>query len=175
MAEQERFKIVIVGNASVGKTSIKSTYLGLDYVDNYHMTLGVEIGMKLFGKHQLHLFDIGGQSGFSMAEYFSGAHGAVLVFDVTNRESFDAVGQWVEILSSRIGHMVPAVLVGNKSDLRGFGDVGHISIEEASVKSQVLSQNTIYEIPYFETSAKTGLNIDHLFEFLTASMRTYYH
>jgi len=160
---------VIIGDAGVGKTSIKNSYLGMDYVDNYTMTLGMETGLKVFEKNSLHIFDIGGQSGFSMDEYFQGAHGAIIVFDITSRESFQHVNKWMEVVSIRVGHMIPAVLVGNKSDLRLI-DTNQVSLEEANRKSAELSGNSIYEIPYFETSAKTGLNVDHLFEFLKATM-----
>jgi len=172
--EQERYKILIVGDSQVGKTTLKSTYLGMDYIDRYTMTLGVDYGVKMFEKSILHIFDIGGQSAYEdMNEFFENAHGVILVFDITNYTSFDNIEKWVNLVSSKIGHMVPAVLVGNKSDLRTI-DVNQVSLEDATKLSRDLSQNTIYEIPYFETSARTGQNVDHLFDFLIANMRALY-
>ncbi|MCY3413319.1 MAG: GTP-binding protein [Candidatus Heimdallarchaeota archaeon] len=169
-----RYKTVLLGNGYVGKTSIKRAYFGMEFIDNYRMTLGAEVSIKKFNKYAMQIWDLGGQQGFKMIleDYFINAHSAVVIFDITNRESFNKVREWVDFFNVKSGRVVPMVLAGNKVDLRETV-ADEVTQEEAIALSQELSRNSIFEVPYIEVSAKTGLNIDYLFSYLLSVMETY--
>ncbi|MCE7734067.1 MAG: GTP-binding protein [Candidatus Heimdallarchaeota archaeon] len=170
---KHRYKIVIIGNGGVGKTSLKRSYLGLDFIDNYEMTIGVEVSVKRYGKTTLQIWDLGGQRGFQkvFGDHFAKAEAAVVVFDITNPESFQNVERWIEMITLEKKQMIPTVLVGNKADLRNRGrtEVSHI---QAIDYSRELSNNSLYEIPYIEASALTGLNVTYIFEYLMTTLKT---
>lgn len=162
-----RFKTVLLGDSRVGKTSIKRSYLGLDFIDNYEMTLGVEISTKTMGKNVLQIWDLAGQRGFNalFSDHFANAEAAVVVFDITNPKSFENLSRWIEMITIQKKELLPTIIVGNKSDLRGRSNI-EVSHQTAMDYAQYLSNNSIYEIPYIEASALTGLNISYIFEHL---------
>ncbi|MHA2172079.1 MAG: GTP-binding protein, partial [Candidatus Kariarchaeaceae archaeon] len=169
---QTRFKTVLIGDDGVGKTSIKRSYMGLEFIDNYEMTLEAEASIKRFGRHDLQIWDLGGQRGFQKAfdDYFVSTDSAVIVFDISNQDSFNNISRWIELITLQHKQMIPSVIVGNKSDLRGrTGE--EVSYEKAMEYSRYLSNNSVYEIPYIESSALTGLNISYIFENLISTLK----
>ena len=170
---KHRFKTVLIGDGGVGKTSLKRSYLGLDFIDNYEMTIGVEVSVKRVGKTLLQIWDLGGQRGFQQVfgDHFAKAEAAVVVFDITNPKSFQNVERWIEMITIEKKQMIPTVIVGNKADLRNRGrtEVTHI---QALDYSKELSNNSLYEIPYIEASALTGLNVSYIFEHLLTTLTT---
>lgn len=168
-----RFKTVLIGDGGVGKTSLKRSYLGLDFIDNYQMTIGVDVSSKKLGKNILQIWDLGGQRGFQQifGDYFAKTEGAVVVFDITNPKSFENVNKWIEMITIEKKQMIPTVLVGNKSDLRNRG-LFEISYLQGLDFAKELSNNSIFEIPYIEASALTGLNVSHIFESLVTTIIT---
>ena len=168
-----RFKTILLGDLGVGKTSLKQSFLGLDFIDNYPMTIGSDASIKKLGKNALQIWDTGGQHGFKadFEDFFHDIDCAVLVFDITNPNSFDNLPRWVELITMQKAGMVPMVLVGNKSDVRGKAE-DEISYERAVEYSRNLTNNSIYEIPYIETSAQTGMNVAYIFENLIYTLRT---
>ncbi len=156
---QHLFKVIVVGAGKVGKTSLTIRFAEDRFRESYLPTLGVDFLTKtatVEGKIvKVQLWDTGGQE-FVMSLlpfYFSGAAGAVLVFDITNRNSFNSLDYWLKQIRNNAGD-VPITLVGNKIDI---ADQRKISLEEAQTYAK--EKNLIY----IETSAKTGISVPDLF------------
>lgn len=149
-------KIVVVGDSGVGKTCMLLRFVRDQWEGDTQPTLGVEFLTKVVktDSHQiqLQLWDTAGQELFRSVTrgYYRGSAGALLVFDLTSRDSFQNVERWLEDLREVARADVIAVLIGNKSDL---ADKRVVSYEEA------LSFAEAHKIKYFETSAKTGENV----------------
>ena len=177
-----RGKVILCGDPSVGKTSILSRYVDDQFSDEYNQTLGanflikeIEVS-KVINKLQiknpnlkknikefkLYFWDIGGQQDklFSNEYYFVQAVGAFVVYDVTNRESFDNIDFWISKLKELSGD-IPFIIIGNKIDKE---DERLVPVEEA--RERVDS----YSVQYMETSAKSNENIDKAFESLSVQI-----
>ncbi|MHA1717934.1 MAG: Rab family GTPase [Promethearchaeota archaeon] len=155
------FKIVILGDGKVGKTSMVLQYTEHKFNDNYIMSIGANFAIKMIHAKdntiiRLQLWDLAGQQHFQFVRpsFYRGAFAAIFVFDLTRRESFESIKRWKEECNQYIPG-IPAVLVGNKSDLT-----------EERVVSRREGQALSLEIGsdyYYETSAKTATNIEKLF------------
>ena len=154
-----KFKILIIGDSAVGKTSML-----LKYVDNYfpetHMaTIGVEYKTKNIetSKYKviLHLWDTAGQERFKSItkSFFNNANGIVFVYDITSKESFDGVKNWIK--DAEPYGKFESILCGNKIDLEKKREVKIDSLKEYGLKKK---------IDVFETSAKTGVKVNDAFE-----------
>jgi len=157
---QHLFKIIVVGAGKVGKTSITIRFAEDRFRESYLPTLGVDFMTKNLVVDDMNvkiqIWDTGGQE-FVMSLlpfYFSGAAGGVLVYDITNRNSFNSLDYWLKQIRQNAGE-VPVVLVGNKVDI---ADQRKISTEEG--QAFAADKNLIY----LETSAKTGVSVPDLFE-----------
>ncbi|XP_003383085.1 PREDICTED: ras-related protein Rab-7L1-like [Amphimedon queenslandica] len=122
------FKVLLIGDHSVGKTTFVASYVLNKWVPNLKTTVGADYAVKSVKWSEtetirLHLWDIAGQERFhSIARtYFRGASGCVVMFDVTNNKSFESAREWKQELDSKVelpnGEKVPCVLLGNKDDL----------------------------------------------------------
>jgi len=157
---QHLFKVIVVGAGKVGKTSLTIRFAEDRFRESYLPTLGVDFMTKNLtvneAKVKLQLWDTGGQE-FVMSLlpfYFSGAAGGVLVYDITNRNSFNSLDYWLKQIRQNAGE-VPVVLAGNKVDI---SDQRKVSTEEA--QTFAADKNLLY----LETSAKTGVSVPDLFE-----------
>ena len=157
---QHLFKVIIVGAGKVGKTSLTIRFAEDRFRESYLPTLGVDFLTKNInakGKNiKLQLWDTGGQE-FVMSLlpfYFSGAAGGVLVYDITNRNSFNSLDYWLKQIRQNAGD-IPVTLAGNKIDIE---DQRKVSIEEAKAFAKDK------KLLYLETSAKTGVSVPDLFE-----------
>ena len=155
----EVIKISILGNQAVGKTSIRSVYLGLGFINDTLATVGynkVETKFKLnSGKEiKIVIWDTAGQERFhSMAlNSLKNSQGLILVYDVTNRQSFIDLQNWLKDVKNATDK-VSIILFGNKCELENRA----VTKEEAE---QFAKKNNI---PYIETSAKSKINIDEGF------------
>ncbi len=159
------FKCIAVGDGGCGKTALTVRFAHGFFQEQYKMTIGVEFAVKLIEiagyKTKLQIWDTGGQERFSYVRplYYRGAMGALLVFDLTNRESFEHLANWIDEVRSNIGE-IPMVLVGNKSDLPGR-EVPREECESFSKK---------FNMYYLESSAKTGDGVTDCFGVLAAMM-----
>ena len=152
------FKLVMLGEYAVGKTSLVKRYLYDSFSPEYYPTLNVNISEKLlrFSKCDVRLviWDVAGQEGFEgvRRSYFKNADVAVLVYDVSRPETLKSLDDWYASLEDVAGY-VPAVVAGNKVD-----------IEERLVdREEGEGYAKIKGFDYVETSAKTGLNVKELF------------
>jgi small GTP-binding protein len=146
-------KVVVVGDSGVGKTCLLLRYVRDVYDPDTQPTLGVEFMTKILEteRHriQLQLWDTAGQELFRSVTrgYYRGSAGALLVFDITNHDSFDHISRWLHDVREVARSDVVTILLGNKVDLAERRDV---SFEEAQ---RFAEEN---KMKYFETSAKTG-------------------
>lgn len=158
------FKIILVGNPMVGKTSLRLQYMGIGFQTTYMPTLGADISIKNYQNYRLQIWDLAGQVNFRniIMNYFNNGHGIVFVFDVTRPETLQTVSDWFDQFIEVNQKMVPAIIVGNKIDLRD-------PQIEAEYRAQVLeyitnvSNKYNMEFQYIETSALTGENISSAF------------
>jgi Ras-related protein Rab-1A len=153
------FKLIIIGDSGVGKSSVLSQYVDQTFINSHISTIGVDfkitnvnIGDKIA---KLQIWDTAGQERFRTitTNYYRGAHGIILVYDVTNRESFDNIVNWMDNIE-RYSKNPRLILIGNKTDLPNKRVV---SYEEALDYSNSLG------LSFLETSAKNNLNIEDIF------------
>ena len=165
------FKTIVVGDGAVGKTAITYRYYTDKFQENYKMTIGVDFTIKRLEinnkKIKCQIWDTGGQERFSKIRplYYRGALGCLVVYDVTKKESFENLDIWfneVKIHCSKI----PIILVGNKIDLKNR----KVTKKKAKYYAAAKSKELGYEIPYLETSAKTGETIKKVFTDLVTTM-----
>ncbi|KAH0786171.1 small GTP-binding protein [Histomonas meleagridis] len=150
-------KIVVVGDSGVGKTCYLLRYVRNQYDPAMQPTLGVEFLTKIIetsqNKIQLQLWDTAGQELFRSVTkgYYRGSSGAFLVFDITKQDSFKNIERWLFDVKEVARPDVVTILIGNKSDLE---EKRKVTREEAEAFAK------LHQMPYFETSAKEGDNID---------------
>lgn len=156
-------KIIVVGDGGVGKTAIAVRFAEGVFREDYKMTIGVDFSIRLIDipindeirKVKWQIWDLGGQERFSYTRplYYKGAVGGLIVFDLTDRISFDHLDRWfAEVEKSCVS--IPLLLVGNKADLPGR----QVNREEGEALAR--SRNSIY----YESSAKSGQSINAIFE-----------
>lgn len=157
-------KIVLLGEAGVGKTSLVYQFMEKKFRDNYKQTLGVNLLKKDmhidgYGGVSAQIWDLGGQEPFKALRklYLEGANGGLVIFDLTESKSFDKLPEWIESFKNTRGEQ-PLILIGNKSDL---GNI--IKIEEKEAGDFAKNHNMELII----TSAKTGQNVEEVFIKLT--------
>ncbi|WXG46845.1 MAG: Rab family GTPase [Candidatus Atabeyarchaeum deiterrae] len=170
MIKKNVFKIIIVGEGGVGKTSLVKRHVDESFKEDMKMTIGVDLSVKRMRvndeERMLQIWDLGGQPHFkSVADlYFKGAHGMMSVFDVTRRASMDRLVDWIDRVYATVGQ-IPMVVVGNKVDLRNPGEgIAGVSKEEGREFA------TRYQSPYLETSAKDGSGVDAAFQDLVSTL-----
>lgn len=161
--DDQAIKITITGNGAVGKTSLCQQLTTGTIPGTYDLTIGCDIHQKKMevveNKHvSLVLWDLAGQDRFESVRptFYKGSHAAVVVFDLTSRGSFYDVRSWVREIR-RNAPQTPFVLVGNKSD-KGNEDLREVSREEAEELAHEL------KVPYLETSALDGSNVESVFQ-----------
>ncbi len=176
MAERSvMLKIVLIGDGAVGKTSIAKRYLGKEFEHEYIMTIGVDffkkeskIDIPEVGEITFiwHIWDLSGQPHWRHVRpaFYRGSRGALLVFDVANRESYNDAINWAREFVKNAGNY-PLVLVGNKIDLREVVPDCIITAEGKELAKQ-LSEEFEIDVPYIETSALENINIDQAFNLL---------
>ena len=151
------FKVIVIGDGSVGKTTLLKRYVQHQFETEYIPTVGVNIlkeQIEVNGKNvNLMLWDIAGQPQFYLLHkvYYNGANGVILMFDLTNSPSFTNVNNWYNELVKYGLENVPIIMCGNKSDLKGdrkiIEPMAHSKMEQLGIPA------------YFETSALEGTNV----------------
>lgn len=162
------FKMVLVGNSSVGKTCLFLQYADNVFNESFMPTIGVDFRIKtleidnVFVKMQI--WDTAGQERFKTitSSYYKGAHGLILVFDLTDRQSFLDLDNWLIEIEKHANDRVVKLLIGNKNDLEGARTVGY---EEA------MNFAKINGMKYIETSAKTAKNVNEAFNMIVKNVK----
>ncbi|KAG5716948.1 Ras-related protein Rab-18 [Termitomyces sp. T112] len=156
-------KLLLIGNSSVGKSSLLLRFSDEQWLpeDESSATIGVDFRvhrMDVKGKKvKLSIWDTAGQERFRTitSSYYRGAQGIILVYDVANRESFDALPRWYSELETYVSNSVVKILVGNKLD-KEFSR--QVSTEEAQAFAKRM--NSLF----IEASAKTAVNVNEAFQ-----------
>ncbi|KAK2871158.1 hypothetical protein QQF64_002304 [Cirrhinus molitorella] len=167
--KEHLYKILVIGDLGVGKTSIIKRYVHQTYSTNYRATIGVDFALKVLNWDsetvRLQLWDIAGQERFGNMTrvYYREAMGALIVFDVTRPTTFEAVSKWKEDLDSKLilsnGQSIATVLLANKCDQnRDFLTNNSLKMD------QYCKENGF--VGWFETSAKDNVNINEAANFL---------
>lgn len=158
------FKILIIGDSGVGKSCLLLKFTDRYFNDSYISTIGVDFKIQTIQLDnkiiKLQLWDTAGQERFKTitTSYYRGAHGIVIVYDISDKESFLNVRNWIAEVNKYASDNVKLLLVGNKCDLQKERQV---SIEEGTELANKLN------IPFVEASAKDSTNVQQLFIKLT--------
>ena len=163
------FKICIVGDGAVGKTTILHQYVDGKFVEDTMMTIGTNFFIKGIRLEEyntfvrLQIWDLGGQEHFAAVRpsFYSGARGIIYTFDLTRKITFNNLLDWYDEVSNSLKQEVPSILLGNKSDLMEDDSIFYVNQEEISEMKELL--NFSY---YFETSAKENTGIHKAFSTL---------
>ena len=166
MSEYEKvYKLVMLGDEGVGKTSLIIQHTERRFSESYKMTIGTDISAKLIEVEQsgvktkvyLIIWDIGGQEKYRILResYLRGASGALLVYDTTLKSTYHHVYEWVDEAKKFCGGKIPMLLLGNKIDIV---DQRKVQTEEGEKIAKELN------IEYYETSAKSGENVNKAFD-----------
>ncbi|MBA0752852.1 hypothetical protein Gogos_005582 [Gossypium gossypioides] len=159
--EEYLFKIVPIGDSAVGKSNLLSRFARNEFDNNSKATIGVEFQtqvVEIDGKEiKAQIWDTAGQERFRAvtSAYYRGAVGALIVYDITRRSSFDSIKRWLDELSTHCDTTVARMVVGNKCDLENIRDV---SVEEG--KSLAEEEDLFF----METSALESTNVQTAFE-----------
>ncbi|XP_055063964.1 ras-related protein Rab-6A isoform X1 [Misgurnus anguillicaudatus] len=162
-----KFKLVFLGEQSVGKTSLITRFMYDSFDNTYQATIGIDFLSKTMYLEdrtvRLQLWDTAGQERFRslIPSYIRDSTVAVVVFDITNVNSFQQTTKWIDDVRTERGGDVIIMLVGNKTDL---ADKRQVSIEEGERKAKELN------VMFIETSAKAGYNVKQLFRRVAAAL-----
>jgi Ras-related protein Rab-1A len=154
------FKILIIGDSGVGKSSVLVRFSDNHFDESFIQTIGVDFKIKTMEINgemcKLQIWDTAGQERFRTitASYYRGAHGILLVYDITDECSFNNIGKWLQEIQRYAQPNVIKLLVGNKIDneekrVIPFAKASHCASQ--------------FNMHFFETSAKTNANIDAIF------------
>jgi small GTP-binding protein len=159
--KESLYKILILGDSTVGKTCFLTRYADNTFQENQMATLGVDYKLKNIKMEdgnivKLQIWDTAGQDRFHSLtrNYFKGAHGIILLYDITTQSSFDNVSKWIKQIKEDASEKVVIILVGNKIDLE---HKRAIPTEEG----EKIAED--FGLIFFECSAKTGKNINEAF------------
>lgn len=169
-----KIKLCVLGDPSVGKTSLIRHYCEGFFKDDYLSTIGVDFNRKTMdidinGKTNqvmMTIWDIGGQTLWAAVRrnYLNGAQGILLLFDLTNRSSLSHIRDWFMDVTNVLGDRVPISIIGNKSDLEFNPNVKTIAKD--------LCSNLRADLRCYTASAKVGTNMEQVFEDIALEILT---
>ena len=158
------FKVIMIGDLAVGKTSVLNRFIKNEFKNSYISTIGVEYSSKNLiidniNECRLKIWDTCGEERFRSItkQYFKDTQGAILIFDLTKKSTFDKLNVWLEDLNDNAPEDVVIILVGNKMDIKDRKIYLSDDAKKFALKNKM---------PYIEVSAKEGTNIFYLFETL---------
>ena len=158
----EKIKIMIIGESKTGKTSLISRYCNNEFYGAYLSTIGIDFQIKniiLNNKNiRLQIWDTAGEERYRniAKNYFQSSDGFIVVYDISNSESFDKLDNWIEQIKNNAQETSKMILFGNKSDMEDSRQVSKEEGEEYARKNN---------LSFFEVSAKEGTNVQEGFEF----------
>ncbi|MBN1801501.1 MAG: GTP-binding protein [Candidatus Lokiarchaeota archaeon] len=162
---------MMLGDASVGKTSLTVRYISGTFMEDLKLTIGVDFYSKVFqymGKNvKFQVWDFGGEKRFRflLSQYCKGANGAFFLYDTTNKTTLEHLSEWTQIVREHAGK-IPIVLIGSKCDLEAYKVVQE---EEGRTNAQKYNLSG-----FIELSSKTGKNVTEAFDQMTVLLfKTY--
>ena len=163
------FKILLIGNSGVGKSSLLLRFSDDTFTGNFMPTIGVDFKIRTLevdGKTiKLQIWDTAGQERFKTitSSYYKGAHGIIVVYDVTDKESFKNIDTWMNEIEKHASDNVSRILCGNKCDL---DDSRQVSMDEGKELADT------YNIRFIESSAKDNANVEEAFTLMTKEIKS---
>ena len=158
------YKVCVIGSGGVGKSSAVKRYSEGIFSEDYQVTVGVNHStqtVSIDGQDgptdvKMIVWDLGGQDKFKFVRpmFYRAARGIVLMFDITNRASFEVLPKWIREAEDNVGTKVPFVVAANKTDLPNYA----VSFEEIQVFADSIGANVIF------TSVKTDTNVSNMFK-----------
>ena len=172
MSDDCVYKILLLGDTSVGKTCFLLKYTDNKFQIKHMSTIGLDYRVKSItlksGKPvKLQLWDTAGQDRFRAItkSYYKSANGVILIYDITSIQTFDNVKTWISQIKEQSSQDIVIYIVGNKTDME----------EERKIKTEEGKKLADeYGFPFIETSAKSGLNINETFEDIVEKIDTIY-
>ncbi len=163
MSEDIVYKVLLLGDSTVGKTCFLLRYCDKSFQDAHLSTIGLDYRLRTMTLKnnktiKLQIWDTAGQDRFRAItkNYYKGANGIILIYDVTNSQTFENVKNWITQIKEEASKNVVIYLAANKIDVAD--DLKVITPEEGQKMADE------YHMPFFETSAKEGININEIFE-----------
>ena len=163
MSVKFAFKLVLLGNPAVGKTSLIARFVKNSFSGDYKTTLGVDFLTKelnLFGAQvRMMIWDMGGQEKWlsRRVKFMRGTDGAVIVYSSTDLETFQALQKWTDEVHQYADENIPIIYVKNKSDLP--------PVREDLIPRDLIAK---YSSKVAQTSAKTGSNVEEMFSYIAS-------
>lgn len=161
------FKVIMIGDASVGKTSLTLRFISGFFLEDLKLTIGVDFYSKTTNfkdkKVKLQIWDFGGEERFRflLSQYCKGANGAFFLYDITNSITLDHLPDWTQNIREHAGD-IPIMLIGSKKDLEEFRVVTREEGILAAKKYNLTS--------FVELSSKTGENVEKAFKVITEDL-----
>ena len=155
------FKLILIGDSYVGKSNILLKYLKNQFNENSKTTIGVEFGTKNIiinnKRIKIQIWDAAGQERFHSitSAYYKGAKGALIVYDITRKNTFDNIDKWITDLKLNGDKNICIIILGNKSDLIDKREIN---------KNDGIKKAEMYKTAFLETSALNGDNISKAFD-----------
>ena len=178
MADEENddnyrlYKILLLGDSSVGKSCLLLRYCEDSFQESHLTTIGLDFRLKKITlddnrKIKVQIWDTAGEDRFRAItkNYYRGANGILLLYDVTDQGSFDRIREWIDIIKEETSEGIIIYLVANKIDLKNKRIITNADGKKISEE---------YKISYFETSAKASIGVNEVFESLVKEMDDYY-
>ena len=166
------YKVLLLGDWSVGKTCLLMRYMDNTFTEMHLSTIGIDSKVKIVNLKEgldakIQIWDTAGQERYKTIakSYIKGANGILLVYDVTQRASFEGIKNWIKQIKDQVSSRVSVVLIGNKTDL----------VDKREVKTEEGEElGKEYNYQFFETTAKDGININEAFEALIKAIAETY-
>eukprot|EP01053_Blabericola_migrator_P005772 Blabericola_migrator_1__5771@NODE_2925_length_2204_cov_626_211511_g1834_i0_p1_GENE_NODE_2925_length_2204_cov_626_211511_g1834_i0NODE_2925_length_2204_cov_626_211511_g1834_i0_p1_ORF_typecomplete_len211_score18_86Ras/PF00071_22/5e69Roc/PF08477_13/5e27Arf/PF00025_21/2_3e22Gtr1_RagA/PF04670_12/1_7e09SRPRB/PF09439_10/5_6e09FeoB_N/PF02421_18/2_9e07GTP_EFTU/PF00009_27/6_4e07RsgA_GTPase/PF03193_16/0_17RsgA_GTPase/PF03193_16/0_049MMR_HSR1/PF01926_23/7e06Septin/PF00735_18/0_00048Septin/PF00735_18/9_8e02AI len=162
------FKLLLIGNSGVGKSCLLLRFADDNYTESYISTIGVDFKIRTIELEsktvKLQIWDTAGQERFRTitSSYYRGAQGIIVVYDVTDRDTFDHVRRWMQEIERYAGDNVCRLLVGNKNDLTSKKVVMYEEGKDLADE---------YGIRFVETSAKNATNVEQAFQLMASEIK----
>ena len=173
MSDDTVYKVILLGDSSVGKTCVLLRYCDKTFQEAHLSTIGLDYRLKTMtlenGKNiKLQIWDTAGQDRFRAItkNYYKGANGIILIYDVTNLQTYENVKNWINQIREEANPNVVIYLAGNKVDVNE--ELRVVKTEEG----QKIADE--YNLTFYETSAKSGININEIFEDLVKKVDEIY-
>ncbi|CAD8081245.1 unnamed protein product [Paramecium sonneborni] len=154
------FKFILIGDIAVGKTSLLKQFVEKRFNDDYNLTIGVEFNIKYIQVNdhviKLQMWDTSGQESFKSVTrlYYRAAAGAIMVFDITRRETFENIRNWHRDALDNGNSRMKFLLIGNKTDLQNLREVQFYEADQYAKENECI---------YTECSALQGFNVENAF------------
>ena len=165
------FRICLIGNVCVGKTSLLARYTDNYFKESYSNTIGVDFRVVTLKYKDIvakvHIWDTAGNERFKSISinYYRSSHGFLYVYDISNKDSLTNLNMWINMTNENCNTNVINFLVGNKSDLEEEREISKEEGEEFAEK---------HDLIFMETSAKNNDNVEKLFEYFTYKLIKYF-